>query len=42
MLKSIDTIVYMDGYKIREILEVTGYDDEKHDYNYVHIYKYGI
>lgn len=40
MLKTFDTVVYMEGYKIRAILEVEGYDDEKKDYIYRHIYKY--
>lgn len=41
MLKTFDTIVYMEGFKIREILECTGYDDETHKYQYVNIYRYG-
>lgn len=40
MLKTFDTIVYMEGYKIREILEVDGYDDKTHQYNYINIYRY--
>ncbi len=40
MLKTFDTIVYMEGFKIREILEVDGYNDETHQYNYVNIYRY--
>ena len=40
MLKTFDTVVYMEGFKIREILEVAGYDDEKHDFKYVNIYRY--
>lgn len=40
MLKTFDTVVYMEGYKIREILECTGYDTEKHEYEYIHIYRY--
>ncbi|MBR6851560.1 MAG: Flp pilus assembly complex ATPase component TadA, partial [Lachnospiraceae bacterium] len=38
MLKTFDTIVYMEGYKIREILECTGYEDGQ--YKYVNIYRY--
>lgn len=38
MLKTFDTIVYMEGYKIREILECTGYEDGK--FQYVNIYRY--
>ncbi len=40
MLKTFDTVVYMEGYKIREILEVAGYNDETDTYNYIPIYKY--
>lgn len=40
MLKTIDTIVYMEGYKIREILECRGYDRENHTYLYDYIYRY--
>ena len=40
MLKTFDTIVYMEGYKIREILENTGYNDETGHYNYINIYRY--
>ncbi len=38
MLKTFDTIVYMEGYKIREILECTGYEDGQ--YKYINIYRY--
>ena len=41
MLKTFDTIVYMEGYKIREILECTGYNDETKQFQYVNIYRYG-
>lgn len=40
MLKTFDTIVYMEGYKIREILEVDGYNDADDTYNYIPIYRY--
>lgn len=40
MLKTIDTVVYMEGYKIREILEVAGYDDKTNQYQYINIYRY--
>ena len=40
MLKTFDTVVYMEGYKIREILHVDGYDDATHSYRYQKIYKY--
>lgn len=34
MLACFDTIVYIDGFKVREILEVNGYNDEKGDMDY--------
>ena len=40
MLKTFDTVVYMEGYKIREILEINGYNDDTKQYNYVNIYRY--
>ena len=40
MLKTFDTIVYMEDYKVREILEVNGYNDDTHQYNYIPIYRY--
>lgn len=40
MLKTFDTVVYMEGFKIREILECTGYDDETGQFKYVNIYRY--
>lgn len=40
MLKAFDTLVYMEGYKIREILECEGYDDDTHQYKYIPIYRY--
>lgn len=40
MLKTFDTVVYLEGYKVREILEVNGYDDDTHSYKYVNIYRY--
>lgn len=40
MLKTIDTVIYMEGYKIREILEVVGYDDKTNQYQYINIYRY--
>lgn len=39
MLKTIDTIVYMEGFKIREILECTGYNDATNQFQYVNIYR---
>lgn len=40
MLKTFDTVVYMEDYKVREILEVSGFDDETRQYKYVNIYRY--
>lgn len=40
MLKTFDTIVYMENYKVREILEVDGFNDETKQYNYINIYRY--
>lgn len=40
MLKTFDTVVYMEGFKVREILECVGYDDNTHQYQYVNIYRY--
>lgn len=40
MLSVMDTVVYLEGYKVRTILEVHGYDDKRKDYNYELVYKY--
>lgn len=40
MLKTFDTVVYMEGFKIREVLEVKGYNDKTHTFDYVNIYRY--
>lgn len=40
MLKSFDTIVYLEGFKVREILEVKGYNDDTHAFDYINIYRY--
>lgn len=40
MVSGIDVIVYMDGYKIRGILENRGYNRNLDDYDYVPIYKF--
>lgn len=39
MLK-VDTIVYMEGYKIREILEVKGYNKDTKQFEYINIYRW--
>lgn len=36
----LDTVFYLEGFKVREILECTGYNEEKHDFEYVCVYKY--
>lgn len=40
MLKTFDTVVYMEGFKIREILEVGDYNDKTHNFEYINIYRY--
>lgn len=40
MLKTFDTLVYMEGYKIRDILECKGYNDTTHQFEYDYIYHY--
>lgn len=39
MLKSLGTIVFISGYKIMEIKEIVGYDDDKGDLLYKTIYR---
>ena len=39
MIRSFQTIVYLEGFKIKEISEIVGYDDVKKDMIYKHIYK---
>lgn len=39
MLKSFQTIVYLQDFKVQEISEITGYDEEKHDMKYRYIYR---
>ncbi len=39
MLRSFQTIVYLEKFKIREISEIIGYDEEKHDMIYRYIYR---
>lgn len=39
-LKAFDTIVYMEGYKVREILEIDGYDESTKKFHYINIYRY--
>lgn len=38
MLKVFDTLVYLEGYKVRDIVEIVDYDENKKDYVYRHIY----
>lgn len=39
MLKNVETVIFMEDYQVQEILEVLGYDVEKHDFIYRPIYK---
>ena len=39
MLRAFDTVVYIKGFKIQEIVEVTGYDEEKGELVMRHTYK---
>ena len=39
MIKSFQTIVYMQDFKVQEISEIVGYDEEKKDMIYRYIYK---
>lgn len=39
MLTAFQTIVYLEGFKVREIAEVIGYDDELKDMKYRYIYR---
>lgn len=39
MLRSFQTIVYLEDFKIREISEITGFDEEKQDMTYRYIYR---
>lgn len=38
-LKSFQTVVYLQDFKVREISEITGYDEEKKDMTYNYIYR---
>lgn len=39
MLRSFQTIVYLENFKIKEITEITGYNEDKHDMDYRYIYR---
>ena len=39
MLKELDTIVFMDHFKVTEISEIVGWDNEKQDLIYRTVYK---
>ena len=39
MIKSFQTIVYMEDYQIQEISEIIGYDEDKKDMIYRPIYR---
>lgn len=38
-LKTFETIVYLQDFKVQEITQITGYNEETHDYNYRTIYR---
>lgn len=38
MLTSFQTVVYLRDFKVQEIAEITGYDEDKHDMKYRYIY----
>jgi len=40
MLKTFDTVVYMEGCKVREVLEVDGYNDQTKSFKNINIYRY--
>ena len=42
MLKDLEVIVYMENYKIREISEIKGYDEENKHIIYERIYVKGV
>lgn len=39
MLKTFQTIVYLQDFKVQEISEITGYDEERHNMKYRYIYR---
>lgn len=39
MLKSFQTIVYLQDFQVKEISEITGYDEDKHEMTYRYIYR---
>lgn len=39
MLRSFQTIVYLENFKVKEITEIIGYNEEKHDMDYRYIYR---
>ena len=41
MMRAFDTLVYMEDYKVRDILEVSKYNDQTKRYEYHHIYHRG-
>ncbi len=42
MLTAFQTIIYLKDFKVREIVEITGYDEVRKDMIYRYIYRYGI
>jgi Flp pilus assembly CpaF family ATPase len=39
MIRSFQTVVYLEGYKVREISEITGYNESTHTMDYRYIYR---
>ena len=39
MIKAFQTIVYLEDFKVKEISEITGYDEERKDMIYRPIYR---
>lgn len=39
ILKSFQTIVYLQDFQVKEISEITGYDEDKHEMTYRYIYR---
>lgn len=38
-LKNCKVIVYLEGYKVKEIVECTGYNMQTHQFEYIDVYK---
>lgn len=42
MLKAFQVIVYLEDFKVKEITEIMGYDENKKDFIYRTVYRYGV